>query len=178
MSSAFALSTRKCLPPLSHQHSVHQRKRSRVEGGVGRSENCDLCNQQWDTTVQPAVGRHRWHNIDTEWNPTPFLTPVHCRTVDISNNTEFGGIRSIISGSSRLPDILNYEGDIKLLPHQWFINIPCYFDLCSAAEFRIHALNCNGCRPAGQGEGEDGRGFTETGTDPPSQKKSSLPTGF
>ena len=34
-----------------------------------------------------------------------------------------GGIQSIISRSSRLPDILNYKDDIKLLPHRWFSSL-------------------------------------------------------
>ena len=36
-----------------------------------------------------------------------------------------GGIPSIILRSSRLPDILNYKDDIKLLPHWWFTLLFC-----------------------------------------------------
>ena len=34
-----------------------------------------------------------------------------------------GEIPSIISRSSRLPDILNYKDDIKLLPHWWLSSL-------------------------------------------------------
>ena len=38
-------------------------------------------------------------------------------------NSGVGEIPSIISRSSRLPDILNYKDDIKLLPHWWFSSL-------------------------------------------------------
>ena len=165
MSSAFALSTRKCLPGVHWQ--------AKAESKVVSSQ-VRIVETSTTSSGKPQEAEHGQCNgtILLAHGCTPLLNSKQIV------NSGVGEIPSIISRSSRLPDILNYEGDIKLLPHRWFINIPCYFELCSAAEFCIHALNCNGCRPAGQGDGEDGRGFTETGTDPPSQKKSSLPTGF
>ena len=85
LSASFALSTHsKCLPPLS-RHSAPLctgRKRSRVEGGVGPSENCDLCNQ-------PGVGHHHsWHNIDCAIET--LLLPHHSTELNRVDNSKHG----------------------------------------------------------------------------------------
>ena len=103
----FALSTRKCLPGVHWQAKAESKVVSSqvriVETSSGKPQEAE--HGQYNGALLLA------HGCTQLLNSKQIV------------NSGVGEIPSIISRSSRLPDILNYKDDIKLLPHWWLSSL-------------------------------------------------------